>query len=104
MQKFLHDSLSLLLDRLFVLGRYGWEAVSTPVVNRTGKMLSVAMVASCDVVDVQELQSLHVALFLELLGCFSAHPTILFLLICRGFRLVMLRLVKIRKCCTSSPM
>ena len=67
MQEFLDDSLTVLLDLLFVLGMKVGKLLSARAIDRTGMLLSVAMLASCDMVDVHELQHVHVALRLLLL-------------------------------------
>ena len=80
----LHDCqrmtfLSVLLDFLFVLGSQVEKLLSARAVDRIGKLLLVAMLALCVVVDILELQHVRVALLIELFGRFDGHSTILLL-------------------------
>ena len=74
-QEFLDNCLSIPLAFLFALKLEVGHLLSAPAVDRTRKMLFFAVLASCEVTDVHELQHVHVALLLELFGCFSIHST-----------------------------
>ena len=65
--------------------------LSARAVNRTEKLVSFAMLACCAVVDIHEVQHVHVAQILQVFGTLEIHPTPTF----RCFRCVILRLVMI---------
>ena len=58
-QEFLLDSWSVLLDLLLVLWLTVGKLPSARAVERTGKLLNVAMLASCNVLDAHELHPAH---------------------------------------------